>query len=281
MYEVFLILIALIWIGFASIQDLKQREVANWLNFSLIIFALGFRFFYSLFNENFSFFYQGLIWLGIFTILGNLFYYARVFAGGDAKLLIALGVILPLSSSFMQNFKIILLFFGIFFVTGSIYGILWSSWLTIKHFNDFKSEFKFQLRKNRILFRSFIISGVILIILGVFNIIFLVLGIMTFIFSYLFIYAKTVDESCMIKKIPVKDLREGDWLYKNLRMGNKTIKANWEGLTKENIQLIKKRYRQVEIREGIPFIPVFFLTFIIWVLLRNSSWQPYLLSFIR
>lgn len=43
--EVFLIVLCLIWIAFAVIQDLRKREIANWLNFSLIIFAIAFRFF--------------------------------------------------------------------------------------------------------------------------------------------------------------------------------------------------------------------------------------------
>jgi len=65
MYEIaFLWILALIWIVFATVQDLKMREIANWLNFSLIIFALGFRFFYSLFSSGgFGFFYQGLLGL--------------------------------------------------------------------------------------------------------------------------------------------------------------------------------------------------------------------------
>jgi Flp pilus assembly protein protease CpaA len=72
---IFLLSLAFIWIVFAVIQDLKSKEIANWLNFSLIIFALGFRFFYPFFNGNntlqgFSFFYQGLLGLGIFFISG-------------------------------------------------------------------------------------------------------------------------------------------------------------------------------------------------------------------
>ena len=54
MVIVVLICLALVWILFATIQDLRSREVANWLNFSLIIFALGLRFFYGLFS-NFNF----------------------------------------------------------------------------------------------------------------------------------------------------------------------------------------------------------------------------------
>jgi len=49
-----------------------------------------------LFSEaGFGFFYQGLIGLGIFFVLGNALYYGRMFAGGDAKLMIALGAVLP------------------------------------------------------------------------------------------------------------------------------------------------------------------------------------------
>ena len=47
--EVFLIVLCLIWIAFAVIQDLRKREIANWLNFSLLFFMIAFRFFsYSL-----------------------------------------------------------------------------------------------------------------------------------------------------------------------------------------------------------------------------------------
>ena len=42
--ELFLILLGLVWIIFAVVQDLRKREIANWLNFSLVIFALVFRF---------------------------------------------------------------------------------------------------------------------------------------------------------------------------------------------------------------------------------------------
>jgi len=111
--EVFLIVLCLIWIAFAVIQDLRKREIANWLNFSLIIFAIVFRFFFSLFSEEgFGFFYQGLIGFAIFFVIGNMLYYGRVFAGGDAKLMIALGAIIPLSNNFPENLNIMLKYFS-------------------------------------------------------------------------------------------------------------------------------------------------------------------------
>ena len=169
---IFLVVLALVWIGFASIQDLKQREVANWLNFSLIVFALGFRFFWSLFAEgsgNFMFFYQGLIGLVIFIIVGNLFYYSRLFAGGDAKLMIALGPVLGFSSNFITNVKVYFIFIFIYLIIGMIYGMLWSLSLSLKNWKAFKKEFSKVFYKNSksVLLVSFL--GFVLIFLGIWN----------------------------------------------------------------------------------------------------------------
>ena len=114
MFEVYLIVLAVVWMIFAVIQDLKSKEIANWLNFSLLIFALGFRFFYSLFNGSFSYLYQGLIGFGIFFIAGNLLYYGKMFAGGDTRLMYSLGAILPFSTVFATNLKIFAVFFFYF-----------------------------------------------------------------------------------------------------------------------------------------------------------------------
>ncbi len=126
MYEViFLWVLALVYIVFAVIQDVRTREIANWLSFSLIIFTLGFRFFYSLFQgDSFVFFYQGLIGLGIFFALGNLLYYGKVFAGGDAKLMIALGTILPSFSVLSKNLQSFFDFLLIFLSVGFVYVII-------------------------------------------------------------------------------------------------------------------------------------------------------------
>ena len=138
---IFLLVLGLIWIIFATVQDSKKREIANWLNFSLIIFALGFRFFYSLFSSDFLFFYEGLIGFGIFFILGNLLYYGKMFAGGDAKLFYALGAILPISTDFMRNLNYFGSFLIIFFVIAFIYSLGGSMIYGIKNFKNFKKEF--------------------------------------------------------------------------------------------------------------------------------------------
>jgi len=265
---IFLICLALIWIIFASIQDLKQREVANWLNFSLIIFAIGFRFYYSLFNANsFAFFYQGLIGFGIFFILGNLFYYGRMFAGGDAKLMISLGAILPLSSEISVNIKIFTSFLILFLAVGAFYGLFWSMIMGIKNFKKLKKEFSKKLKQNKKSTYSTMILGLVLIFIGFFENLFFPLGILIFLLPNFYLYAKAVDESCMIKKLKVNELREGDWLCQDLKIGRKIIKKSWDGLTKEQIKLIKKKFKKIEIKQGIPFVPVFLISFLILIYL--------------
>ncbi len=276
MYHIiFLLALALVWIIFAVVQDLKKREVADWLNFSLIIFALGFRFFYCLFDaEGFAFFYQGLIGLGIFFIIGNLLYYSHFFAGGDAKLLIALGSILPLSESFMTNLNIFMIFFILFLFAGAFYGLVYSFVLVIKNYGDFKRGFSNLIKENKTVIRLIMVLALIFMIgsfvLGVFI---FYLGVLFFVLPYIYLLAKVIEDICLIKKVNSKNLREGDWLYENINIGNKKIIAKWDGLSKEEIALIKKTKKQVLVKQGIPFVPVFLISFLILVyLLRYSFW---------
>ena len=265
MQEFFLLYgFALVWVIFASIQDLKSREVANWLNFSLIIFALGFRFFYSLFNTsplNFNFFYQGMIGLGIFFVLGNLFYYGRIFAGGDAKLFMALGSVLGISNSFTDNLNIYSIFLLSLFFFGSFYGLFWSIFLSARNFKQFKKEFLIQFSSNKKYFLVFTFLAILFLVAGFFASIFLFFGFLIFVFPYLYIYAKSVDESCMVKKIKSSELMEGDWISQNIKIGNKNIKPAWDGLSTREISEIRKKYHSIKVKEGIPFIPVFLFSF--------------------
>ncbi len=264
---VFLVIICFLWILFAVIQDLRTREIANWLNFSLILFALAFRFFYGLFFDiDFSFFYQGLLGLGIFFVLGNLFYYGHIFAGGDAKLMIALGVILPFSKSFLINIKIFVLFFLLFLIIGMIYGLVFSFALMIRNWKSFKKEFVSQLSKFKKKAFYVLVIGLILMGFGFFEPVLFCFGIFIFVSPYVFIFSKSIDEACMVKRIKSSFLREGDWLYKDVFINGKKIEANWEGVSKEDIRLLRKN-KEVIIKQGIAFAPVFLISFILLILL--------------
>ena len=269
MFEViFLWSLALVWVVFATVQDIRQREIANWLNYSLIIFAIGFRFFYALFSGEFYFLYYGLMGLGIFFILSNIFYYSRLFAGGDYRLMVAFGVILPIYDSVLANLKLFLYFVLLFLIVGSIYGIIASIVVGLKNREKLKKQFKKQLKKNRIIFYSLLILSILLLCLGFWKIFFLYFGIFLFVYAYLIIYAKSVDDGCMVRKVKSSRLTEGDWLFADVKIGKKIIKKSWEGLGKKDITLIRKHKKEVLIRFGIQFGPVFLISFIIMVVLK-------------
>ena len=258
----FLWVLALIWIIFAVVEDLRTTEISDWLNLSLLIFALAFRLFYSLFQSgNMSFFYQGLIGAGIFMVLGNLFYYGKMFAGGDAKLFMSLGAILPIYSSFYLNVKIFFLFIFLFLIAGAVYGMVVSAYYGMRYRSLLKKEFSKQMKLNKNLLLVGLLFSSLLLLLGFVVPGFFAIGVFFFFISYFYIYVKSVDEACMIKKVKPSKLLEGDWLYKDVKVGKKVIRSTWDGLNKEDIKLLKKR-KFVYVRTGIQFSPTFFLSFV-------------------
>jgi len=263
--NLYLIVIGLIWIVGAVLQDLKRREVDNLWNFSLIAFVLAYRAGVSVYNQDVWFLINGILGLIIFLFLGNLFYYSRLFAGGDAKLLIALGPILPLSYNWIINFKIIGLFVLLFLIMGSVYVLFWAMVLVIENRKDFIKEFKLQWKDYNKLFLIFlgfsIVLGVVMILLV--NFVFgISLALVFLSFPILFVFSKAVEESCMKTAMTPEELTEGEWLYEDITVAGKKIKADWEGVSKEELDLIQKKYKKkILIKKGIPFTPGFLLAF--------------------
>lgn len=272
----FLIVLALVWIVAAVIQDLRKREVANWWNFSLIAIALSYRAFVSVQLWDYLYFVYGLVGFGIFFLLAHVFYYGRLFAGGDAKLLMALGCVLPFSLTFFQNLLIFLYFLVLLLFCGSIYGLLYSVVLSYKNKKEFSREFLKQLHESKKFFFIFIMLAAVILIFVLFIKIYLFIwfSLIILLFPFLYAYAKAIEESCMIKKVAAKELTIGDWLYKSVRIGKKTIKPNWEGLNEEELKVLQKTRKKILIKQGIPFTPSFLFAFLalIWIL-RNSLWS--------
>ena len=185
--------------------------------------------------------------------------------------MIALGAVLPFSGVFSENLKIFFLFFLIFLFVAAFYSLIFSLVLALKNFKKFRREFNFLLKKKRRIIYPVLLLGLIFMLLGLFEILFFSLGIFIFIIPYFYLYAKAVDEASMIQKIKTNKLVEGDWLYKNLRVGGKSIEAKWEGLKKADIKAIRKKYKTVFIRQGMPFAPVFLISFLILMYLWKSG----------
>jgi len=268
--DYFLFVLALIWIVYASVSDLKKREVPNWLSFSLITFALAYRAFFALYNLDLWFFLSGLLGLLIFVGLSYGFYYGRVFAGGDAKLLMTFGAVLPVSSLYDSLFSSLVFIFLILFC-GSVYGLIWSFYLVSKNWKNFSLELGKQAARNKNLFYFSFILAVILLLLPIYSrdLLLALVPVIFFLFPLLFIFAKAVEEACMIVLIHPRKLTEGDWLYEKVKVGRKTIKPYWEGVTSEEIEILKKYRGKVKVKQGIPFVPAFFFAFILLLFKDN------------
>ncbi|MBS3089743.1 prepilin peptidase [Candidatus Pacearchaeota archaeon] len=263
--EYFLFGIGMAWVAIATIQDIKMREVANWITFSLIASALAYRAFFASFYNDLSYFIIGLIGLAIFIGLAHAFYYGRVFAGGDAKLLMGVGATLPYTNFFS------LVIWGLGFLlllalAGAVYTIGYSLILAYPERNKVKRKAIKVLKEVRKLFILTSILSIIFIFAAESWILWIAGSIFIFLVPFLHAYLQAVDEICMRKLTNPKDLREGDWLTGNLKARNKVILARVHGLSIDDIKLIRKAGKKVVIKTGIPFVPAFLIAYILLVM---------------
>ncbi len=272
----FLYIVGFIAILFAVIQDLRTREIANWLTFSLIAFVLAYRAIYSIYSNNFMFFIYGLFGVFLFVGLGYLFYYARIFAGGDAKLLFGLGGIFPYSSLFDYAYYGVG-FVLLLFTSGVIYTLFYSFFLVRQNYSNFRKSFVHQVKKLRYFFViSFILAVLVFFTQDVYDsaIIINIFAVFVLLSPFLFAYVRAVEKSCMIQLISPDKLTEGDWLERDVYVNGKIIKKNFAGLNFNQILILRKNGKKVLIKTGVPFAPAFLIAFfVLFIILRYSSFK--------
>jgi Flp pilus assembly protein protease CpaA len=243
----------------AALQDLKRREVDNWLN--LFIFFSGFL--YVVFNV---FYYGELSFLINFAFLvfimfglAYLFYFSRVFAGGDCKLLFAATPLL-VSFDFMTSLTNVLFFCLAVLIIGALYGAFWIFWLFFKDFKENKKDFSILIKKNYLV----IIAMFAFVLLGVFERIFFTFFILSLFLLLVFFMSKSVEKNSLIREVKPFDLKEGDWIEKDIFVKGKKIKSTFDGLSLEDIEFLRKSKKLVRVKDGIPFAPVFLFAWIIF-----------------
>ncbi len=252
-----LIVIAALWLAAASFTDLKKREVADWLSFSLMAIALSFRASESVISGSIQPLATSLIGMMAFFIIANILYHGKIFAGGDAKILTAFGAIIP-GIPILANLLIV----------GGAYGLVYSLFLGAINLKQIYPELivKGEAESNPLLI--FLIT---LIIAGVainFAPLYLISMALTSIYL-LEIFVRVVEKKALTKKVSPNKLTEGDWLVKDVALGKTVVRANFEGLTKKDIELIKKAKKDVYVKYGIPFIPVFLIALLITIKYGN------------
>ncbi len=257
----FLFFIYLVGALIAVFQDFTRREIDDWLN--LFIFSSGVLYLgctQNLFTNSTS-----LVTFGLFVffvvILSFAFYYGRFFSGGDSKLFFALSPLM-FTSLIVSSLYNLMIYTILLFVCGSIYSLLFSFYFFFKDFKKTKLEFiKNYHKKYNYLLSSLV---VILFFLGFIEKMFFIFSLFIFLFVFLICFAKSIEEVSMKKYIKTKELRVGDWLFSDVKIGKKLFKKNWDGLSEEEISYMKKFNKKVFIKDGIPYAPSFLFALILF-----------------
>lgn len=266
----------------ASFSDLKTREVLDWLNYGLVISGVALNLLFSVIYSNKSFLLNSILGLVIFFGIAYIMFYAGQWGGGDSKILMGLGAMIGIDVSFKQSQFLFGFFINSLFV-GAIYGLLWSIILVYKNRQKFLKEFHKALsEKNLAKTKYFIITASLLLLIAFFaiKIYYVKIFVLSLIFLllatyYLWAFVKAVEKSCMLKLVEPLKLTEGDWIANDVYIGRKYICGPKDlGIEKKQIRKLIEFYKRgkvkkILIKEGIPFVPSFFIAFVITLIFGN------------
>lgn len=285
--DILLVISIIIYLLIASIFDVKTREVPDLLSYSLIVITLSIRLLFSILSKNFSFFFAGLIGFVIFFIVANLMYYTKQWGGGDAKLLMGMGAALPnypqslvqyLNPSLNQIPFLLTLFLNLIII-GAVYALVYSIIISIKNKGKIKKEFISIINsKNFAKARKIIVFSSLLVLIfsliqpkAIIKVIASLCIISVLFLFYLIVFLKASEKSALIKKIDVKKLTPGDWItHKIIKKEMLYDPKKGYGVTQKQIEkIVSSGIKQVEVKQGIPFVPSFLVAIILTLTIGN------------
>lgn len=280
-FFVVMVVVVLIILTVSSIHDIKSREVPDLLSWGLVIVALAIRGLFS-FAFGWEMIVSGIIGFAVCFAISLLLYYSGQWGGADSKLLAGMGAVMGVdflftrleTMGFSQNFEL-LGFVILLLICGAIYSLIWSVGLAIMNKDHFINEFRLLFYDSLGYFKAALIVFVLGIILGIArHWIFLSFALIIILSYFLFVGIVAVERSSFVKKREIPKLVEGDWLAEKVT-GNKgdTIypkTLDESDLKKLNHWFSKCKVKQVVIKEGVPFVPAFWIAYIL--LLLQGYW---------
>ena len=277
------VIVALVALVIGSITDFKKREVHDYVSYGLTFIAVAISIIYTIIIWDYTPLVHTITGLLIGLGIAYAMFYLGQWGGGDSKLIIGLGAVLgfnvfPVFGD--SNFLFPLLIINII-LAGAIYGLIFSVYLAIKHRHEFIKNLRKWLDKKQIMnarriLLGFVIISVILIMFFIpqeFKLLLLSIAALLFLVFYVWIFVKIIEESCMIKLVDIEKLTEGDWIFKDVFVSGKYITGPKDlGISKHQINVLKKfrsqgKIKKIMIKEGIPFIPAFFIAFILTIMM--------------
>src|SRR3989338_1575882 len=269
----------------ASFTDIKKREVPDWLNYGLVVFGLGTNLLLSVAFWTWTFIsYSVFGMLALFAIAYFMFY-AGQWGGGDSKMLIGLGSIFGLpfffTSPYIDVSSFIISFWFNLLITGTIYALLWSAFLAVKNRKRFAKELKSGLRKKAKTRKLVLLIALAILAASVAfkepRLKLLLMAEQAFLSLpfFLSVFSKSVERAGMLKLVKPQALTEGDWIAKNVVVGNRIITGPKDlGVSKKQIFLLNRlhgqgKVKRILIKVGIPFVPGFFAALLLTIAYGN------------
>lgn len=271
MFEIILLSTAFIGSILAALFDLKTTEIPDQIPYVMIAVALVLYGIQSYLVWSYWPILNSLVvGLGLLGF-GFLMYYFGQWGGGDAKILSAIGFLLPeLPKGFAKDLILPLpLSYSInVFLIGAAYMLLYAfvvalfnKKIFLKFLDDIKaSSTVLSIGSVALFIAFFLINWYLIKYFQIsFNLLFVLKNsifplIATIALFIVWKFAKTVENVGFKKRIHISKLKVGDVLLKSRR---------WEGITKKELRKIKMSGRKfVVIKEGVRFAPSFPLALI-------------------
>lgn len=283
MLDIFFIvslIVAFVGTAYASYSDLKTTEVSDWVPVTMASIGILINGLHSFVSWNYIYIAYS-VGIGLaFLAFGVAMYKLGQWGGADAAILAALGTLVP----FIPGFT----YFGLaipyqislvlnVYILGAIYAFFYAFVVAFRKKGTF-TIFIRDLNENKGIIAKyfFALIGVVLFVSALFS---YMLGDMKLfvaslssqaymipLFLLLLVYwrfAKVIESHVFKWKVSTKNLKEGDMLAEDVKVGKKTISSKYlEGLTKIQVQEIRKYKSYVTIKEGIRFVPAFLFGFL-------------------
>ncbi len=292
LFTIIATILILITLLIATFTDLKRREVPDWLSYSFIAAGIGMRGIFSLFSGT-EMLLAGALGLIAAFLVGAGLYYAKLWGGGDAKLLMGMGIMLGIPLPLQQDSVRLLLFFLLTLAVGAGIGITILSYYGYRHRKRVAADFKPTVReKSHWQVTAFSAAAAFFLLamigyffqyqgqydwlypeafvpalLGFLAPLFLALAPVSIGLFYLYIFTTVVEQIVYVKQMPIRFVTEGDWLAKDLAVGGRIFPRR-KVLTGNDLAFLhRKGIRRAWIRYGLPFIPSFLVGFVLMLAL--------------
>jgi len=279
--EIFFVVVAIAGGIAGTITDIKNRWVPDYVNFSMLALGLGGHLILSILQWSVWPIVASLAGAGVFYGISVALFYTGQWGGGDAKMLIGFGALLPIYpivllkwfNPSLAPWPFLFTLWMNILIFGAVLGLLASVGLAIKHWKKFVPEVRKVLKKFRIgvycLMLALIFPVAVVFLAQRFAMFVFIFWALAVIFFYIFVLAKAVENACMFSFIKPSKLVEGDWVTEEIKINGRFIyKPKKIGVEKLDILKLvelerKNKLNKVRVKSGFPLVPAFLIGLIV------------------